>query len=356
MLVARTGSYLSLYMHPGANYGPLMTSSFSHLPVIRRLLAAASLALVLVVAMHVGPARAAFPGVPGPIAYAEQTFNEGLSGGLFTHGPRLRQGSHQLTNDPEDSLPAYSPNGRTIAFAGNRDPRPSADSHIYLMNADGSGIGPLTSGDNHDSNPSFSPNGRQVVFDRAIDSSRASHIFIVNVDGSGLRQLTDGAGSDSEPVFAPSGNWIAFVSNRDPDERGDRSDIFSMRPDGSRQRMLIDGPRNESEPDISPNGRKIAFSSNRRAATNIFVAQANGRRVRALTHAKERCFLSGCYYSPSWAPDGKHIALLRSGRYVSSVQVMRSNGSQRKTFASTSIEPEGFGSVLGAPAWGPRRR
>ena len=101
------------------------------------------------------------------------------------------------------------------------------------MNADGSDVKALTSGDFYDSNPSFSPNGQQVVFDRAVGSSRISHIFIVDVDGGGLRQITDDAGTDYDPTFTPNGRRIVFVSNRDSSARSDRSNIFSIGPSGT---------------------------------------------------------------------------------------------------------------------------
>jgi Tol biopolymer transport system component len=318
-----------------------------------------SLALALVtVACAAAPARAAFPGVPGPIAYPKRTFGEiEDSGGLFAHGPSKRQSPHQLTSSYGDDAPAYSPNGRMIVFAGNRDPGEAGDYHLYLMSADGSGVRALTSGDFFDSNPSFSPNGQQVVFDRAPASGRrSSHIFIVNVDGSGLRRLTDNAGTDYDPTFAPNGRRIAFVSNRDVSARSDHSDIFSMSPSGTHLRVLIGGPRDEYDPDFSPNGRRIAFASNRDHGPNIFVARSNGRRALELTHSRHDCFESACYFGPSWAPDGKHIAFLSVGRYSSTLQVMRSDGTHGTEFADAGTEEEGYGDSIGAPAWGPAPR
>lgn len=303
------------------------------------------------------PARAAFPGVPGPIAYSKLTASETLdAGGLFVHGPRKRQGFRRLTYDLQDSLPAYSPNGRFIAFVGNREMIPlDFTTHIYLLRADGSSVIQLTSGPFRDSNPSFSPSGRRIIFDRT-GLSDTTHIFIVNVDGSGLRQLTDAGGNDSDPTFTPNGRRILFVSDRDRDARSDHSDIFAMGPTGAGMRVLIDGRRRETEPDVSPNGRRIVFSSNRRRGPNIFVAKSNGRRVRQLTHSRGDCFKSICFLHPSWSPSGKHIALLGKRRYLSDLLVMRADGRNRQSFAGAGRDAEGYGSEIGAPAWGPKPR
>ena len=329
----------------------------SHFSLVRLLWLAAAVALVL--ALGTGPARAAFPGTPGPIVYAKQASSEyDSSGGLISHSPERRGGSHPITSDTRDDAPSFSADGRLIVFSGNREPAAPGNYaiHIHVMNADGSGARAVTSGEGYDRNPSFSPNGRQVVFDRT-DSTGRPQIFIVNIDGTGLRQLTE-TSKNSDPVFAPNGKWIAFVSDRDHDVKTDRSDIFSMRPDGTNQRMLIDGPRNESEPDISPDGRKVAFVSNRVQGSHIYVAKSNGSGVRTLTHGSKTksCHYTACYFAPAWAPDGKHIALLSLRRYNSEVEVMRSDGTERKEFAGGGTETEGYGTTVGPPTWGPAPR
>jgi dipeptidyl aminopeptidase/acylaminoacyl peptidase len=305
------------------------------------------------------PTQAAFPGAPGPIAYSQGRTSETESeGGLVAHGPRRKDGARQLTEDNDDSTPSYSPNGRLIVFAGNRDPgATTGQQHIYVMKNDGSDVRQLTNGVFYDSNPSFSPNGKLVAFDREEIRSSNSHIFSVSIDGSDLGQITDDAGNDDDPVYTPNGKLIVFVSNRKSSARSDHTNIFSMRPDGSQMRVLIGGARNETEPDVAPSGRKIAFSSSRNHGPNLFVAKINGRHIRELTHSRGSCFRSVCYSHPSWAPDGKHIAFHSDGRYSSGVEVMRADGRGFPTgFASGGTEEEGYGSYVGGPAWGPRPR
>lgn len=313
----------------------------------------------LVALLAATPAQGAFPGVPGPIAYSHVNFTEsGDSGGLLAHGPRKRSAPVELTENPTDNSPSYSPDGRLIVFAGNHDPGLAPQgSHIYVMRSNGNDIRQLTSGSFYDSNPSFSPSGQLVVFDRGGLNGGDSHIFSVSVDGSSLRQVSDEEGSDWDPVFTPDGKRIVFVSNRRTSGRTDRSNILSMRPDGSHIRLLIGGPRSEADPDVSPNGRKIAFASNRDHGPNLFVAWIGGGHVRELTHSRHDCFSSACYSSPSWAPDGKHIAFLSIGRYSSDIAVMRADGHGfSKEFDTGGTEEEGFGSSVSAPGWGPKPR
>ncbi len=317
-----------------------------------------ALAALGLIALVTAPAQAAFPGKPGPIAYSRVKISEfGDTGGLLVHGPRKKDAPRRLTESLGDANPSYSPNGRLLAFEGNRDPGEPRGRHIYLINRDGSGIRQLTSGDFYDSNPSFSANGKLVVFDRGGLQGHVTHIFSVATGGSGLRQITNDAGSDSDPTFTPDGRRIVFVTNRNSSGRTDRSNIYSMRPDGSQMRLVIGGSREEYDPDVSPNGRKIAFASNRDHGPNIFVARINGTHAVKLTGGGRDCFSGACYTSPSWSPDGGHIAFRSAGRYSSGVDVTRADGRGfAKEFDGGGTEEEGFGDRVGAPGWGPRPR
>jgi hypothetical protein len=46
------------------------------------------------------------------------------------------------------------------------------------------------------------------------------------------------------------------------------------------------------------------------------------------------------------------IAFLRSGRYDTDLEVMRSDGSHQTEFAESGTEEEGYGSSIGPPSWG----
>ena len=307
----------------------------------------------------VAPAQAAFPGAAGPIAYQRLAFPDGTrAGGLFAHAPSRSGAQRVLSGDSSAEAAAYSPDGRLLAFAADLDSVAATRSRIYLMRADGSGLRQLTPGAQRDGHPSFSPDGRSVVFDRTTTGfDHYAHIFVVGVDGSGSRQLTHGAEvRDTDPTFAPNGRTIAFVSERADDGTGDRFDIFAMGPDGTGLKPLIDGPLKDEEPDFSPDGRSIAFTSNLDDGPNVFVARADGRRVRRLTEGRRGCYRGHCYLSPSWAPDGKHIALLVQAGERSDLVVMRPDGTGLEVIAAGSEGEEGRAGPIFGPAWGPLPR
>jgi len=132
----------------------------------------------------------------------------------------------------------WSPDGRRIAFAAKPDwcrtgPRPCYASHsdIYVMNADGSGTRKLTHNARNNAEPAWSPDGRKIAFRSTRNGNR--DIYVMNADGSGKRNLTRHPARDGSPSWSPDGRRIAFVSNRDG-----RLEAHVMNADGSGQRSL----------------------------------------------------------------------------------------------------------------------
>src|SRR5206468_1426281 len=79
---------------------------------------------------------------------------------------------------------------------------PSNDS-IWLMNSDGSGQAPVTSGPG-DLSPDWSPNGEKIVF------GHNGAIYTIGADGTGLTAVTSGV-EDEKPKWSPDGTKIVFV-------------------------------------------------------------------------------------------------------------------------------------------------
>lgn len=72
------------------------------------------------------------------------------------------QGASQelLLADPSATAPAWSPDGKWVAFMSNRD----GNWELYLVGADGLGLRRLTNGPEHDGVPVWSPDGKWIAF------------------------------------------------------------------------------------------------------------------------------------------------------------------------------------------------
>lgn len=121
-----------------------------------------------------------------------------------------------------DAFPAFSADGRRIAFSSKRD----GNTELYLMDADGAGLRRLTNHRAIDYAPSFSPDGRLLAF--VSDRDGNDEIYLLDLAGPEPRRLTYHPGQDALPAFSPDGGQVLFISDRD-----DKYRIYSADAAGS---------------------------------------------------------------------------------------------------------------------------
>ncbi|MBE7470250.1 MAG: hypothetical protein DPW09_13255 [Anaerolineae bacterium] len=197
---------------------------------------------------------------------------EGRARGIMTAS---RNGDNEIliSNAPEDKLPTWSPDGRTILFftrrAGDRaselyqtqadTPFTRAENQRYLGEGEypswgatdqvtfrakgrrGVGLRLASAGLNdivtitdrdEDTAPALSSDGQQLVFMSRRDGNW--EIYLINADGSGLTRLTDDPAQDGLPTWSPDGRAIAYVSNT-----GGEWAIWAVTPNGRDRRKVI---------------------------------------------------------------------------------------------------------------------
>ncbi len=242
-------------------------------------------------------ASAALAASPRAVVYSKTTTVGGVTkGGLFA----VRTGHlNQITEDPTDTEPAFSTDGRTIAYARGGD--------LYSIRPDGSGQRRLTSGAEVDSAPIVSPDGKRVVFERRASAGGPADLYSVRTLGGGLHALTSGPAGDRQADFSPDGKAIVFVRDTGT-PANTKDDLYSIRPSGAGlSRLTHTEGIDEFKPRWFAGG--VLFSRGESsegpaAYADVYTMRGNGTRVKALVAGV------GSAYVEDVSPDG-HMLLFR---------------------------------------------
>jgi len=137
--------------------------------------------------------------------------------------------------------------------------------HLYVQGVDGDEARQITEGNYDDSQPAWSPDGREIAFvsnrTDEPDGNSNTDIFLVPAGGGEPRQLTTNPGSDSNPAFSPDGTHIVHTSVIKPDLIWYATTHLSVIPaDGGRAHVLTESlDRNVRSPRFSEDGQSIVF-------------------------------------------------------------------------------------------------
>jgi len=102
----------------------------------------------------------------------------------------------------EGFRPEWSPDGSKLAFIGSAGLAEDALNDLYVIARDGTSRKKLNQAPDVIHLFSWSPDGQQIAFDFAPDWSGPTKIYVVNADGSNLRPLTDGE-NEYGPMWSP---------------------------------------------------------------------------------------------------------------------------------------------------------
>jgi hypothetical protein len=200
---------------------------------------------------------------------------------------------------PDASEPAFSPDGKSIAFR-------RSTMGIFIVGLDGSDPHQVTNVQKRgalefeDFGPAFSPDGKMLVFERSRVADDHTAVFVQSLASSGspedAHQITPWEmGCGYGPEFSPNGNWVLFSC--EPKGEGGPSDLYSTRPENPYVEVPEAG-------DMGPYND-----------TGLSNDRVNGTGLYKLSHDPDDVHYEGSSFSPRFHKAWGNIVVARQPGY-----------------------------------------
>lgn len=159
----------------------------------------------------------------------------------------------------------------------------------------------------------FSPDGSALIFQAVPLGEKEYQIYTMDLEGGTPKRVSTGEGACTCGFYRPDGKKILFASSHEApnlpkeEKKGDSGrykwdltpymNIYEAELDGSCLNRLTSGPAYHAECAFSPDGAKIVYASNESGSMNLYVCDADGTNVQAVTR-DEHCYNGGPFFSP----------------------------------------------------------
>jgi len=213
---------------------------------------------------------------------------------IYVYDIESKKLTQVTSGDYDDSSPALSPDGKTIAFVSNRTEEPDTNynNSIWLVDAEnadkGQNLIQLTTSPGTENSPTWHPNGKTIAYvsvPNVLGTHYATHhLAVIDIHGGEPRLLTkelDRNVSDLE--FSKDGKYIYFKL-----EDSAENHIARIPSGGGRITRPISGQIGAGGYSLADNGALVARISMPKLPGELFIADEKG--LRQLTRVNEEFF------------------------------------------------------------------
>ncbi len=201
------------------------------------------------------------------------------------------QNAQSALTSPEPIIsPAWSPNGRQLAYVSFESRKPV----VYVHDVATGKRRLVANFKGSNSAPAWSPDGKQIALTLTRDGG--SQLFLIDAQNGGdAKRLIQSNGIDTEPTFSADGQFLYFVS-----DRGGSPQIYRLPLAGGAPERVTFSSSYSISPSVSPDGRWLAYIARVNGNFKLYVMDLANNVANAVTDtsADER---------PSFAPNGRLI-------------------------------------------------
>jgi dipeptidyl aminopeptidase/acylaminoacyl peptidase len=201
----------------------------------------------------------------------------------------------QITSgDFDDEQPAWSPDGKLLAFTSNRstpDPDRTYDTNIWVVAADntdkGAHLTQVTTNPGEDESPAWSPDGKWITYVTQLEPKllvyATRHVAVSPAAGGAAKVLTQAFDRMSRsPHFSPDGKFIYFIADDDGSQN-----LCRVPATGGEVARAISGHVVVFSYTVAPSGDLAALIANMDRPAEVFTTNTSGGPLTRITHVND---------------------------------------------------------------------